>query len=915
MNEPGTKDRLRALAVPAVTLLFFASGGCGLLYQVVWTRKLVLLFGTTAYAVGTVLFIFFLGLGLGSLWGGRLADRSKNPLRLFGLFEIGIGLWAVAFILLVGIGEDLAITLLRSVAAWRPGAIALRAALALVLLLPPVTLMGATLPLLSAFVVRTPRMAGFRVGALYTLNTLGAAAGCLVAGFWLLERLGYTGTTLVGAAVNVAVGLAAMALARGGGGRDGLNGRDGLSGLDAAAPARPDGAEDPVPVWTVRLVALTLFAEGFCTLAAEVVWIRLLAIVFTGTTHAFTTMLVTLLAGMAAGSALATLLADRIRNRLAWFALAEILGGLAVMATALLFQRVPQWYADWSFDTGGDWSAMVGVKFWVSFATLLAPMFFLGMTYPLAVRAVTAAPGRVGRRVGWLYCANTLGGVAGAVAGGFVVIPLLGAGLGIVALGGVLALVALLPLARAFRPALALPVAGAAVLAMAALVFQWRALPNVVETLTIADIPPDNTLLHFDEGVEATVAVSQQEEEDGSQTDRVLWINGVQATAAIEKGVRMNRFQGALPLLFDRPMKRGLLMCFGSGITCGTLAAAGFEHIDAVEIAPNVLDAAPWFDTDNLGVMNRPNVRFIIDDGRNHLLTTRETYDLITFEPMPLALAGVSAFYTREYYELCLRRLNPGGLVSQWVPLHSLNPDIVRSLVRTFASVFPECSAWFINADLFLIGSDRPLALDFAAASERLARPGLAEALAAADLEDPVELFSAFMLDKEAVARFAGEGPVMTDDRPWAEFEAPRLMNVRKVQDSLRLLQEVHQSPLALVPDPAALPEGVAAALDRRYAARKRGLDGLALYYGGTAMSNTEDPFLEAIAIDPGDRMALYYLRQLANTRTELFVRWQQFDEADEYFDRLIGAMPGEPLFTRLRDTVTQARAEAGEAD
>ncbi len=899
----------------AVLLFFFLSGACGLLYQVVWTRKLVLLFGTTAYAVSTVLAVFFMGMGAGSLWGGCLAARTNRPLFLYGLFEILIGLWAVAFIFLAGHGSEAVAVLLRPFAASRALGIVLRGLLALAFLIAPVTLMGATLPLLSQFVARERRVLGMRVGALYTLNTFGAVAGCAFAGFYLIEHMGYMRATFLGAAANALVGAAAMAL-----------GRTPAPAVAAESPASAP-VETPISSGLARLVAAAFVVSGFCTLALEVIWTRLLAILFTGTTYAFTAMLATILCGIAVGAAVASLTVDRIGRgkRAPWLLGIALLGASCCCLFSLGsrgFAGASEIYNQLRLDAGYAWSGVVWAKFSLAFRILFPPTFFLGMTFPFAVKAIAGYRGSIGHDVGRLYFLNTCGGIVGALAGGYVLLPLVGAHRGVIGLAVLLGLMGLaLTLAglssnhamrRVVQGVLALG------LAMCAAWFGWKAVsgPNVGYVLTKANFPEQNKDIYFSEGTEGTVAVSE-EPGTGNYTDRVLWINGVQATASIEKGVKMNRFQGVLPLLFNRDPREVLLMCFGSGITAGTLAASGYDRVDAVEIDPLVYEAAPLFSRDNLDVMTRPNMRFLVDDGRNYLLASRSRYDFITFEPMPLALAGVSTFYTREYYQLCLERLNPGGMVSQWIPLHSLNIEVVRSLTRTFTSVFPEYCAWFVNADLFLIGSAEPLEIDYAAAEKRLARPELRSALAAVGLDDTTELLSCFVMGKEALERFAGEGRIMTDDRPWAEFEAPRLMYERTVQESLKALRAAMESPasgLSTEGMPSLEAGAAKAAVERRFQAKVAGLQGLMAYYGGSFGSEPEEGFIEALRVDPGDRSALYYLRELARQRTELFIRWEKYDEAQQMLDAFILAAPREMTFHLYLGDVQYARGDTASA-
>ena len=891
-----------------ILLLFFVSGACGLLYQVVWARKLVLLFGTTAYAVSTVLSIFFLGLGFGSLYGGRLADRTPRPLLLYGVFEMVIGLWALFFIVAIGRGESAVVWVLRAGAFSRHAGIALRALLALGFLLVPVLLMGATLPLLAKAVSTDPRVRGLRIGALYSLNTFGAVAGCALAGFMILPRLGYTRSTLVGAAGNCAVGLLAMAYAH----------RRAVP-QPASPPLTDHASGEPFAVRFANALVLVCFGvSGFCALALEVLWTRLLTLVFLGTTYAFTTMLTTLLCGLAVGSACAAALVDRRRHPVSLFGCIEMLIGAAALLMLSLFVGLPKRLLDMQVQAGFDWERIVQAKFLLSFLVLFAPTFLFGMTFPIVVKALTAGHARLGRDVGRLYSVNTFGGVAGALAGGYVLIPMLGTHQSIEFLSWLLfgagaALVLACP-TRGRAPKLAALVAGLALMALA----ERRAPADVGFALNDGYVPKSHRVLDYREGVEGTVVIAEPQD-NPTGSNRTLFINAVQATVSIEKGVKMNRFQGVLPLLFNRDPRRVLFMCFGSGITAGTLGLYDFERIDAVEIAPDVLDVASFFAADNFDVLENPRIRTIVDDGRNFLLTTKDRYDVITFEPMPLALAGVSTFYTREYYALCLEHLTPGGLVSQWVPLHSLDPGIVRSLVHTFTRVFPEYCVWFVNADLFLIGSDQPLRIDWPRLRERLTRPRIERALRETGFGDLVEVVSCFLMGKENTDRYVQGGAVMVDDRPWAEFVAPKLMyETRKaVPKALAELAPLCESPSALV-DTGGLSDAEARTLleriDRRHQAKLKDLEGLEVYYSGTFGAEPEAHFKEALAIDQDDYNARYYLREITTARVQRFLDWEEEEKALACLEDALKYVPDEPELHRLAADVLYEREEIEQA-
>ena len=898
-----------------VLLFFFISGACGLLYQVVWTRKLVLLFGTTSYAVSTVLSIFFLGLGLGSLWGGRLADRRGRPLFLYGIFEVIVGLWALLFILVVESGEGVVVAILRALDVGRGGGIALRAVLALGLLFVPVFLMGATLPLLAKFVTREAVVRGLRVGGLYTANTFGAVVGCFLTGFVLIEALGYTRTTLVGAALNVGVGMVALVVSR----RMECNweGRPASGDIPLNPPSKgdfsgvPAGVEEnkplalnqpaleglrlpgevPVSALQLRLVLVAFALSGFCALALEVLWTRLLTIVFLGTTYAYTTMLTTLLCGLALGGAVGSLTVDRIRYRVHVLAGILMLTCYACLFSSYYIAGLPERLLALQQSSGNNWADVTRGSFYLAFVALLPPTFFFGMTFPFVVKIVGRERATLGNALGKLYSANTFGGVLGAAAAGYVLIPLLGTDHSIRWIAFVLGLTALLLLWAGRKDRLSMPLAAGFMILLMGMAWTGKYIPDVNAALNVGYIPKDHQVVTSHEGTEGTVVVSEPVGVTDGR-DRVLWINRVQATTSIVKGVRMNRLQGVLPLLFDRDPKEVLFMCFGSGITCGTLALSDL-HIDAVEISPDVLKAAPLFAVDNLGVIDRPNVNFHIDDGRNFLLTTRNQYDIITFEPMPLALAGVSTFYTQDYYKLCLERLKPGGLVSQWVPLHSLSPEVVRSLVYTFTTVFPHYCAFFVNADLFLMGSNDLLRLDYDKAAARLAQPELAAALAKVGYHDVAEVFATFLLNQEGVDRFARGGTVMTDDRPWAEFVAPKLVYQRKVVETVTALQEHVGSPVPLM-QAGASPEALAA-VALRHQAYVSDLEALKQYYGGLGIGpEVVNGFLASLRIDPQDGNAKFYIRDLMRVQAENLLRWEEYDELEQLLLSVLQVMPGD---------------------
>ena len=345
------------------------------------------------------------------------------------------------------------------------------------------------------------------------------------------------------------------------------------------------------------MVLLAYAASGFCALALEVLWTRLLTVVFMGTTYAFTTMLTALLCGIAAGSGVAAAFADRVRRYAPLlFGGVQVLTGAACIAMLTGFAGLPKRLQQMQLDGGYHWDAMVQAKFVLSFAVLFLPMFLLGMTFPFVVRSVASTGSRLGRDLGRLYSANTFGGVFGSLAGGYLLIPLLGTHKGIVAMSITLAVAGALVMLACRAPRFPYRII-LALICCGTVAWAARTAPrDIHEALNAGYIPEDHTVIHYREGIEGAVCVSESKNrpsEESSASERVLWINAMQATASIEKGVRMNRFEGVLPMLFDRDPRTALFMCFGSGITASTLGLFDFERIDAVELSRDVLEAAP----------------------------------------------------------------------------------------------------------------------------------------------------------------------------------------------------------------------------------------------------------------------------------------------------------------------------------
>ena len=717
----------------ALALLFFFSGASALVYQVVWQRLLSTVFGVTVYATSTVLAAFMAGLALGSVLGGRAADRLRRPLLLFAAAEVGIGVSALCTPLALSLAQHVYAALEQRAQLGFAGLTAARLLCSFLLLLLPTTLMGATLPAMVAAAAVAPARLRVKVAVLYGVNTLGAFTGALAAGYLLIGGLGLTGTLQLAVGANLGVGLAAALLAA-------------RAGSDAARETPADSAGGALTQGQGRVLLAAFGASGFVALGLEVVWFRMLLAYLPTTTYAFTAMLATVLAGIAIGGLFAARRPPEgaeLARLGAWLAAAGALSVLSANALARSYA------AGWR--TSGLLQACV--------VALLPATAVMGMTYPRGLALWAGASGRVGFRIGAFSAFNLGGAILGSLLAGFCLIPLLGVR------GALMALAAALLLAGSALAFAEPPGAGrrAPLRALAA----WA----VVFVLGVTTLPDPfdaargrrhrgESLLWSEESAQATVAVHR-----GPEGNRVLYIDGMhQANDSPDMKVLHQRI-GLLPLLLHEAPRRALVIGLAGGATPGALAKDASVQIEIVELSEAVVRASDFFRHLNGDLLRRPNVRLKVDDGRNHLLLTRERYDVITADLIQPFHAGAGQLYSLEYFRLCRGALGESGLMVQWIG-HPPEEQY-KLILRTFLEVFPQTTLW---AESFLVGSNAPLRVEAGVFDRVSGQPELKAALAAAGLADLESLLRLYTAGPGALQAFAGSGPVLTDDRPLVEY-------------------------------------------------------------------------------------------------------------------------------------------------
>jgi spermidine synthase len=728
-------------------VLFFCSGVCGLIYQVLWLRLLALVFGVTVYAASTVLAAFMAGLALGSAFAGRIVSRVRRPLVVFGIAEVFIGISA----LLTPYALDLAAALYARVYPLTGGSLpvltAVRLVTGFIVLLAPTILMGMTLPVLSASRLVRGSSFGSRVSALYAINTAGAVFGAVLTGFYLIGAIGIQRSFLLGAAINVAVGVIALALARR---VDEADDSERLKdGTPEAAPvitAMSNGVNSPA----ARAISIVVALSGLVALALEIVWFRTLVQYLAATTYAFTTMLATVLAGISIGGALAARLLRAPRDWILRLALIQLAAALAVLVSAI--------FLGWSYGagwrTGGDWQA--------SAAAILPVAVLMGMAFPIAIHlAASPLSGESARatahRVGRLYALNVLGAIIGALIGGFVLLPLIGSRRALIAMAALYGASALLLIAVHHRRGRLMMLAGTCAMAF---VYLAGNVPDPFVAAYARRHGQDMREFWREEGVQTAVSVH------ASEFRRSLYLDGLHQANDTPDMVRLHRIIGHLPMVLHPSPQDALVIGLGGGATPGAVSQHPGTRVQVVELSESVRRAAAYFSHVNYDVLNQPHVRIRVDDGRNFLSLSGERFDVITADIIQPVHAGAGNLYSREYFMLVRDALKDSGIALQWIGHRE--PTQYALIMRTFLDVFPHATLWF-DGNL-MVASKEPLRVRRAAFESKRTSPVTAAALDEIGLTSFDVLSSWYTAGADAMRRFVGHGPVLTDDRPLVEY-------------------------------------------------------------------------------------------------------------------------------------------------
>jgi len=773
------------LTFAAIMVLFLASGFSSLIYQVVWTRMLVLVFGATTFATSTVLAIFMGGLALGSFIAGRYCDKVKRPLLWYGALEAVIGIWAILTPGMFAMATPVYKAVWQATHASLVELSLLRFACTACILIVPTTCMGATLPLLARFIANGVESIGSRVGTLYSINTLGAVAGAVGTGFFILPTFGLNATLGIGSAVNMLLLGAVLVMSR-------LITPKSQSVSAIASPADEPTSEHQPLSRNVKLAALVFAASGAIAMIYEVCWTRTLLMVVGSSTYAFTIMLAAFLIGIFIGSFVCSRFIDRAKEPLLWFALLQLIIGALTLVSMRLFNQIPYLNLLVSNLIVRDPETTMLVRFFLAGSVLAPITVCLGAIFPAVVKACTTDVSRVGRSVGFLYSSNTLGAIIGAFLAGFVCLPLLGAERTLILGAIVNTALGLLLLWGTGRFSLQLQVtctlltiAVMSVLMLSSEVWDRNVMLNAQGSRRWLGLG-HYQLKSFDEWRKTL----------HDQCDVKFWADGTCSNVGVmyhkiskvsslitnghidasdDRDAPVQALLSAIPLLLKPDAKDIAIVGWGCGQTVGIATLFPVSSIDAVELEPKVIEASRFFKHMNLKPESDNRVHLNYNDGRNFLLATDKKYDMIVSEPSNPWQSGVCNLFTKEFFGICKNRLKADGVLSVWMQTAEVPPDSLCGVIAALNSEFEYTVAFTPKqGNLVLLASAKPLVFDFAKMQEAIdSNPVRKKELHRVGIDAPSDVLGRLTVSSQGLRNLMANF-LNTDDHNRLEFDVGR---------------------------------------------------------------------------------------------------------------------------------------------
>jgi spermidine synthase len=782
---------------------FFLSGVAGLIYQILWVRMIDKVIGSAPFAVATILTVFMAGLAFGSYIAGKRIDRieGKNGLlSLYGKLEVSIGIYSLLipfFIFLVKPVYGFVYSHLFETF-WLYTFFTFVGCT--LLLIIPTALMGATLPVLCRYYVVTLDHLGTRTGRLYGLNTAGAAIGAFLCGLLMIREWGVWNSLFAAAGINFLVGAVCIVIGNVGISPQKDRHRERRPPKTPAKGVLPKGDRDPVRAWAVAIFCVS----GFCAMGYEVIWTRLLGLIIGPTTYSFTLVVGSFIISIAVGSLFFGWLADRV-TRISNILIFTQLGAALLALFVTHFLGSSQFFfAKLIFTFQHSFNSMLMAQSFMVFLILIGPTFLLGATFPLVNKIYAHSIPHIGHAVGTAYALNTIGAISGSFVVGFILIPWFGK-------ENAFKLVCVLQFAFALaawgrlrtpvnkRSGFWIPFTASAVLGISLFIHfpswnrqllsygRYRGFENMkadlVQTSWLQSITRGSEILlryeigreiiFYGDGIAGFTTVERLIDSLG--TVKYTLLNSGKPDASSHGDRSTQTLLAHVPLLFHPDPEQVMVLGLASGMTAGETLLYPIKRLDVLEINPKVMEACEFFTAWNNDCLTDPRSHIILQDGRNHLALTRNTYDVIISEPSNPWMAGLANLYTLECFQTVRERLRKNGIFVQWIHSYEMDWQTFSMIGRTFAKVFPKgllMRTLTGVGDYLLIGFKEGSGFNL-----ETARRNLSFTAKSKNMHLPEARILYQLIVSEDLDRLFGPGPLHTDDHPRLEFAAPRLLH------------------------------------------------------------------------------------------------------------------------------------------
>lgn len=760
-----------------ILILTFLSGFSDLIYELVWSRNLSLIFGSSVYAVSTILACFMVGLALGSWFIGKWTDKNTSIIKIFFYLQLAIGVFGLFSPLLFSGISNLNIFIFQSFEVAQSLKPFIRIGLSFIFLAIPTIIMGGTLPVLIKSYSGQLNRLGKDAAGIYAANTIGGAAGAFITGFFLIKTLGIQGSIYLAAFINLFLAFIVFS----------------FQNKIKVEEVKQHKDTKNRPVYSRKIILIVLAAysfSGFTSLSYQVYWTKILTLFFRDSIYDFAIVLSAFLSGIVIGSLACGKYVKKIRNPVFVFSVIQISIGLFSLFNLFLIHQLP--YLTNHLQSMTTFYKMYGESFWTlatlikfgyAFLVMLIPTVLFGAAFPLVTSICVQDPKSMGREIGMVNAVNTLGATLGSLLAGFLFITLFGIQISVIFTAWLNICIGLVLFAFTH--------------------FKNNKTKMVALTCSlILSLLLTSTIPAWDQFRMSTSFLEPKQEIEKALTMEYYYEDAFGITSVVEftpwnqkylvsnriytqntsdlMGPEDHRRLGHIPLLLHENPKNVLVIGLGAGITLRGVNTHEIENVDVVEISEGVKNAAGYFYKENNNVLENPHNHFIIEDGRNFAATSKKKFDVIIADIYFPMSSGSSNMFSKEYFELLKARLNQGGMFAQWLPLHQLSIEEVKIIAKTFSTVFPNTSLWYgMTGESVpvagLIGMDEKLSIDLDSLFQKYQNSQLQESLNESALGDPFFLLRNFIMEGNSIEQFTGNAPINTDNRPILEFMSPKL--------------------------------------------------------------------------------------------------------------------------------------------